>query len=746
MSYRKYASVILDQAVGRTLDYGIPDDTAETAVVGSRVMVPLRSRSSYGYILEVKETSTFASVKAIERVCSDGALITGELLQLALWVATYYCAPLHKVLKALLPAPVRKEKQQHKEQLFVRRCATRKQLQSYCVDHRGRHPSQVAILDIMLKVQKGLLLTELLEKSGCSRSPVTALVKKGLLSIDTIRINRSPLEGSTFLPTQPKILNSEQSSALAAIHASLDKECYQCHLLHGITGSGKTEVYLQAIEYALKQGKNVLILVPEIALTEQTTERFRSRFQEPIALLHHRLSSGERFDSWHNIQKGQQRIVIGARSAVFAPLPRLGLIIVDEEHEASYKQNEEAPCYHARDVAVMRASMNRAVVILGSATPSLESYHNAIIGKYTLNTLNHRADSQARLPDVTVVNMKSEYEKAGGYTTFSEPLIAGIAKRIAAKEQTILFLNRRGYHTSLICTTCGSALRCAHCDVALTFHKGSNQLACHMCGHIVTPPPSRCPSCQGGAPLRFRGVGTEQIEAALNALFPDIRTLRLDADTTRHKGSHQQLLRAFATGKADVMIGTQMVAKGLDFPAVTLVAVLNSDAALNIPDFRASETVFQLITQVAGRAGRGERSGEVIIQTMMPDNSTIKRAATQDYIEFYNEEIAVRELFGYPPYSKMAKVVVSSRDEKRGQHHALKLQAAMVEALPATFEVYPVEKAGHGRIQNRYRYQFLIRGPTAQTMAATYHKVNLAIKKSGDHTAHIDINPLTTFF
>lgn len=522
---------------------------------------------------------------------------------------------------------------------------------------------------------------------------------------------------------------------------------FETHLLHGVTGSGKTEVYLQAIDKALKLNKGTIMLVPEISLTAQTIERFRSRFEDKIAVLHHRLSEGERFDQWHKIHRGEAQIVIGARSALFCPLPNIGMIIVDEEHEHTYKSSE-FPCYHARDAAVMRGKLNGASVILGSATPSIESFHNAQNKKYLLSKLSARAADEATIPKVTIVDMKAEFDKAKRMTSFSDLLLEGIKKRQATGEQTILFLNRRGYHTTLLCQTCGKGVSCQHCDVALTFHLGDNHLACHLCGYQLAPPPKQCPTCRSPHPMKYRGVGTEQIEKALHAIFPDIRTIRIDADTTRHKGSHQKLLRDFGTGKADVLIGTQMIAKGLHFPEVTLVGVLNSDVNLSIPDFRASETTFQLITQVAGRSGRGMLPGEVIIQTCMPDNRTIQLAANQDYEAFYVEEIQSRQLFGYPPFAQMAKISFSGTHQKQTLHYAEQIRRQLLQQLSPEYKIHPVIPAGHAKVKDKYRFQLLIRGPSIYPINRAFEHVKQEAQPPSQQSVRfsIDVNPTSTFF
>jgi primosomal protein N' (replication factor Y) len=742
--FAAYASIVLDVAVDKILDYGITSEQRSLIQPGSRVEVPVQGHLRTGYVLEIKDKPNYPSVKAIANVISDSALISADLFQLALWISRYYCAPLRDIFRILLPPGVRKG-MNHKEQLFVMRGKTRDELRKICAEIRNKKPAQAAILEAMLPVKKGMLLTQLLEVTKGSRSTVNALAKQGLLVLDIIRLDRSPLLNEEYFTTKPKTLNIDQAEALNKIEKSLNAQVFETHLLYGVTGSGKTEVYLQAIDKALKADKGTIMLVPEISLTAQTIERFRSRFKEKIAILHHRLSQGERYDEWHNIRAGRAKIVIGARSAIFSPVVNLGLIIVDEEHEQSYKQSDLSPCYQARDVAVMRGKLSNSTVVLGSATPSLESYYNAQRGKYTLSVLHRRADT-ASLPKVTVVDMRKEFEKAKGLTNFSEALLNGIEKRQQQGEQTILFLNRRGYHTILLCQDCQHSVKCVHCDVPMTFHLGDNCLSCHLCNYQLSPPPTECLGCRGKRPLKFRGVGTEQIERALHAIFPSIRTLRIDADTTRHKGSHQKLLRDFGTGKADVLIGTQMIAKGLHFPEVTLVGVLNSDAGLNIPDFRASETVFQLITQVAGRSGRGIIPGEVIIQTSLPENATIQYAARQDYVGFYREEIAVRELFRYPPFTHMAKLLFFGENAQQTQATAEEVRQLLVQQLPSQFEFNPVIPCGYTKVKDQYRYQFLIRGPTMYPLNGALQKIQASQVLPRQVKLFVDVNPSSTFF
>ena len=739
----KYASIIPDLFIDKLFDYGLTEQLAQEARKGMRVEIPIRGQLRTGTIYEIKEQPSTPRVKPVHRLLIEAGSLTDELFELAVWMSEYYCTPLRDVFQILLPSAVCKEGG-HKQQLFAMRSKSREQLKEVCEQIRNKAPSQAAVLDLMLLAKKGMLLSELLEKSQCSRNAVDALVKKGLLSLETLRIDRSPLEQEEFFQTLPKTLNADQAAALDKIAASIEAGRFDTHLIHGITGSGKTEVYLQAIDRTLKLNKGAIMLVPEISLTAQTIERFRSRFEGKIAVFHHRLGEGERYDEWHKIRRGEARIAIGARSAVFTPMQNLGLIIVDEEHENSYKQHESMPCYHARDIAVMRGKITNSTVILGSATPSLESYYNGIKGKYTLSLLHSRPDS-ASLPSFTIVDMRKEHSKAGGYTNFSEQLLEGIKKRHQKGEQSILFLNRRGYHTTLICKECGHLIRCAHCDLGLTFHLGEERLSCHLCGFSLSPAPKQCPSCRSFQTMKYRGVGTELVERALQAILPDLRVMRIDADTTRHKGSHQKLLKQFGTGKADVLIGTQMIAKGLHFPSVTLAGVLNSDASLNIPDFRASETVFQLISQVAGRAGRGQLPGELIIQTCLPENLTIQLAASQNYLKFYEEEIQVRQQFLYPPFAKLAKLTFSGSHEEQVRHASETFRAELRRWLPKQVELYPIVPAGYAKVKDRYRFQLLMRGPSAAAFSQAIRKARE--KDALPKSIHllIDINPASTF-
>lgn len=738
-----YASVILDSAIDKSLDYAVPSHLLDKAKPGVRVLAPIKGMMRKGMILALKDTPEVANVQSIGDILSEKTFISEELFRLARWIASYYCTPLRKVLRSMLPSTIRSGVEQ-KKQLFIRPLLSKNELVELCQKSRASNSSQAEVLDVILTSPKGLFLSEILEKAGVSRSPIDSLIKKKILSCSPVQVDRSPSFEMDYFKTKAKLLHPEQQAALDKIKQTLNSRNFETHLVHGITGSGKTEVYLQAIEHALQLGLGAILLVPEIALTGQTLERLKGRFEDKIAILHHRLGQGERRDIWHHILDGTCKIVVGARSAIFSPVANLGLIIVDEEHESSYKQSDDTPCYHARDVAVMRGKLSQSTVVLGSATPCLESYHNAQKGKYILSTLSCRTDT-SQLPKVSIVDMRSEFRKSNGFTLFSEALLNGIKTRIETGEQCLLFLNRRGFHTSQLCIKCAYIIRCPHCDISLTHHLNDAVLACHLCDYRLSPVPKSCPSCNSPDSLKYKGAGTEQVERALHAIFPQVRTLRLDADTTRHKGSHDRLFKQFRAGKADVLIGTQMVAKGLHFPMVTLVGVLNADINLNIPDFRSSESVFQLITQVAGRSGRGALPGEVIIQTHIPDQETILLASAQDYHAFYNKEIEVRKLFNYPPFSHFIKCTFSGPHLEKTMQSAQAIRQALIHRLPQTCELHPVIPCGHAKVKDKYRFQFLIKMEKISNLVSLFEEIKTRLEHR-DVKMLIDVDPSSTFF
>jgi len=582
---------------------------------------------------------------------------------------------------------------------------------------RGRVPhaagiKHAEILQMLLDEGIPLTITELTKQIKASTSLFRTLERRGFIKITRSAAIRNPLSYQPVAPTQPYTLNPPQSEALSAILNVLqsEDESKQNFLLHGVTGSGKTEVYMQAIDHVLGKGKSVIVLVPEISLTPQTASRFIGRFGERVALLHSRLSDGERFDQWHRIQKGEADIVIGPRSAIFAPVKQLGILIIDEEHSDSYK-SDTAPRYHAREVAQKRSELSNCPLVLGSATPSLESFFHAKNDTYKLLKLPNRVMDR-KMPEVHIVDMRNELKK-GNRTIFSEHLRSAITERLEKQEQTILFLNRRGYSKYVFCRTCGYVERCLNCSISLTFHFETKQLVCHHCGHKRDTHPS-CPDCNGTVIDYFgrKGFGTETVELEVVKSYPKAKVQRFDADTTSRKNAHQQILEAFERQEIDILIGTQMVSKGLDFPNVSLVGVVVADTALNLPDFRASEQTFSLLTQVAGRSGRAEIVGEVIIQTYLPDHYCISSVKQHDYIGFYEKEIEARSTLEYPPYSHVATLLLRGEDEKDviDASSAVRdyLETLQTERFSEVKILGPAP-APLSKIDGKYRWRFLLR-------------------------------------
>lgn len=739
---KKYASVILDSNISKPLDYEIPTSLLEKIKPGIRVKVPLRGHLKKGYIFSIKDISEVKNPFFIDDIISE-EVISEDLFKLAVWMSRYYLTSLSKILTNIVPTSVRKNIQP-KFHIYLTTAKTKKELATLCASLRKKSPSQANVLDIFLKTKKGILLSDLIKDSKITTSPINTLIKKNIIKSKKIILDESSLLlNYEYFQTPVKKLSQEQKICLDKITSSIENNLFDIHLIHGITGSGKTEVYMQAISHALKLDKTVIMLVPEIALTSQTIERFRSRFKEKIAIMHHKRSYGEKHLAWNDIKQGKAKIVIGARSAIFSPVQNLGLIIVDEEHDSSYKQTEEMPSYNAKHIAIIRGKFANAPIVLGSATPALESYYNAIENKYILSKLTTRP-TKASLPSVKIIDMKTEFLKANGFTHFSSELLDGIISRHKKGEQTILFLNRRGFNSFLICKDCRNVIKCPHCDVSLTFHKKNNILMCHSCG-FTSSPPSICPKCKSKESIEYKGFGTEHIQRSLKAIFPEIRTLRIDQDTTRQKHSHEDLLKQFRSGKADVLIGTQMIVKGLHFPAVTLVGVLNSDSALNIPDFRSSERVFQLLCQVAGRAGREDLPGEVIIQTFMPNNPTLKLAAKQDFETFFKEEIEIRKLFDYPPFSHIVKILFSGKDENKTFQTATDFRNLLLKKVSASTKIHALIPPAHCKIKDLFRFQILLRSKKITPLLSQIKEIKENFLSSSIKI-FIDIDPINTFF
>ncbi|MDF2546844.1 MAG: priA [Anaerosolibacter sp.] len=580
---------------------------------------------------------------------------------------------------------------------------------------------------------------------GVNGSLIDSLREKGLVKIEVIEKKRDPF-GQTEIVAEKKIeLTDEQNQVIQQVIPSMMNFKYQPFLIHGITGSGKTEVYMQLIRKAIEQSREAIVLVPEISLTPQMIERFRSRFGNQIAVLHSKLSLGERYDEWNRIKRGEVKIAIGARSAVFAPFDNLGIIIVDEEHEHTYK-SEQSPKYHAVEVAEFRCKQRNAILLLGSATPSLESYHKSEKGIYRMLSMENRYN-QNKLPDVHIIDMRAELQN-GNKSVFSERLYREIHKNLEMGEQTILFLNRRGYSTFISCRSCGYVVKCPHCEISLTYHKNSHFLSCHYCGYKQNPP-QLCPKCNSKY-IKYFGTGTEKIEKMTQELFPAAKISRLDLDTTSRKGSMEKIIREIRQGKVDIVIGTQMIAKGLDFPNVTLVGVIAADMSLNLPEFRAAERTFQLITQVAGRAGRGERLGRVIVQTYEPEHFAIQASQNHDFVSFYHQEIAVRESFNYPPFSQLINIMITGEKETDviglSNEYAAELKYALKNVDITEEIIFGPGPAALARINQKYRWQIIIKSKMIDQNVIrgiiNTVRINVLKKNSGnDVNINIDINP-----
>ena len=725
-----FVSVAIDLALDRLFTYAVPVELTEKLLVGQLLRVPFSGRIARGFALALTEEAPAFKTRPVLAIEDDSPFFSPALLKLVRWIATYTHAPIETALRAALPAAVLKPSARPKELLYVEPAEA------------GPAPltaRQRALVQEIRRVGGGWM-QQLVREFKTTPATLRALAGKGALAIAPRAARRDPLAGRHVMPTAPLALNPEQRAALEAIRAATKPV-----LLHGVTGSGKTEVYLQAIARVLEAGKGAIVLVPEISLTPQTVRRFAGRFGARVAVLHSALSDGERYDEWHRIRTGEARVVVGPRSAVFAPVRNLGLIVVDEEHDPSYKQ-DETPRYHARDVAVMRAKIEGAVAVLGSATPSLESWQNAEDGKYALARVPHRVAGRA-LPAVHLVNMDEEAARVGHAPIFSSLLLDALHARLERGEQTILFLNRRGYSRVLECPACAWVAECPDCSVPYTYHRADNCLRCHVCGgwrHV----PAACPLCHG-TDFSYTGIGTQRAEAALKACFRRARILRMDADSTARKFSHDDILSAFRAGKADVLIGTQMIAKGLDFPNVTLVGVLNADTSLHRPDPRASERTYQLLAQVSGRAGRAEKPGEVYIQTFSPEAPAIAAAASDcGFAAFAAQELAARRAAYFPPFCRMATLLFRAKDEALARSWAglyaqslaswaKRFNAARQAAL---FRVSEAEEAPLLKAEGWFRYQVVVRAPAAKDIVAAVAWIEAARPAPKDLRIAFDVD------
>ena len=740
------AKVLIDGPRELSFDYAVPGELADAVRPGSRVRIPLGPRRATGTVTAVRAGTGADAVsgyqlKPLLGVIAGQSGVPPTLLRLAQWLADYYMAPLEQVMRSLLPVAVRAEATGFRTRKRVRLPEVwTDALAAAATALATRAPRQAEVLAQLRAAADdgGRPLAEL------PAAAVKALAARGLVEVVDETVARDPqaAEAGEHLPSQPPVMNDAQAAAVAAVVAAIDApSSARPLLLFGVTGSGKTEVYLRAVDHALARGATALVLVPEISLTPQTVERFRSRFAGTtagVAVLHSHLADGERHDEWHRIARSGARIVIGARSAVFAPLEKLGLIIVDEEHEASYKQ-DTVPRYHGRDVAVMRAHLEGCAVLLGSATPSLESWRNTQTGKYDLLTLPQRIDDR-RLPLVRVVDMRTEKPAVkGAPMILSEPLRIAIDARLQRSEQVILFLNRRGYAGAVQCPSCGHVVQCPHCSVSLVFHKSEDKLICHLCGHRRLPLRT-CPECQEPS-IRLAGYGTQRVEETLHRVFPAARVARIDTDTMGRRHGLRDTLAAFKARRLDLLIGTQMIAKGLDFPGVTLVGVLHADLGLHIPDFRAGERTFQLLTQVAGRAGRGDLSGEVIIQTYAPHHPAIQYARHADFPGFAEQELEMRHAFGFPPYGHALLLTVRSENEALARFTLETIHRRLAKEPPAGVVVHDPAPSPLQRAEKHYRHQLLLQAPSSRRLTTHLRATLAALTFPKEVYLVIDVDP-----
>ncbi|TYO97542.1 replication restart DNA helicase PriA [Geothermobacter ehrlichii] len=677
----------------KTLSYLVPDALAGEVRIGMRLSVPLGRRRAVGFLLELTRGPA-RGLKPVAALLDPEPLIPETLIPLFRRAAAYYQHPIGQVIATALPAGLagRGEAPPVLRETFYRPTAA---------EGRPRGERQARMLEL-IRMRGEVSLSELRQLFPSPYPQLKRLLEAELVSCRTEERLRDPFLSWPVAPDSGPLLTAEQDEALKRLQPLLEAPRFETFLLHGVTGSGKTEVYLRAIDRVVGLGRTALVLVPEIALTPQLVARFRARFagRAEISVLHSGLSDGERYDAWRSILRGRAEIVIGARSAVFAPLQRLGLIVVDEEHEASYKQSEGFR-YHARDLALLRGQQQRIPVLLGSATPSLPSYHRMVSGQGVLLTLRERAGGQP-LPTVELVDMTETLFR----TLLSEPLVGALRANLERGEQSLLLLNRRGFAPYLLCGSCGRGFRCPNCDISLTWHRSEGSLRCHYCD-FGQPPPDACPAC-GGIDLDPQGAGTERLEAELSELFPAARIARMDRDTTSGKGAHRSLVEGMLAGRFDILVGTQMVAKGHDFPGVTLVGVLNADAPLNFPDFRAGERTFALLAQVAGRAGRGDRPGRVLLQTFSPDHYVFDAVVSHDYRRFCEAELAARRSLGYPPFGHLVNLVLAGNLQSRVEEAAAAL-AARLQPLPTGVEILGPVPCLLPRLRGRFRMQILLK-------------------------------------
>lgn len=750
------AEVIINSNVknlNKTFDYKIPVEIENEISIGSRILLPFGGKKQLeeGYVVGIKESSEYIEkLKEISKVEEKNA-ISPENIQLAKYMANRYFCNISDCINLMLPPGTTTKKFENrindKLQNFVYLAKDRDEIQKEIEEKKIKSEKQIRALNFLLNMEEDseILNTELQMLADVSASIIKTLEKNGYIKLEEKKVDRNPFIHKVVEKSRNLILNDEQQEAFEKINASLQVEEYDEFLLFGVTGSGKTEIYIQLIEEALKLEKSSIMLVPEISLTPQTVDRFLSRFgEDKIAVLHSKLSAGERFDQWKKIERGQAKIVIGARSAIFAPVKDLGLIIIDEEHDESYK-SENAPRYNAKEIAKYLAEEKQIPLVLGSATPDMNTYYKAVNGEIELLELTKRAN-QMELPEVKIVDLRQELAH-GNKSMISTELKAEIEENIKNKKQTILFLNRRGFSTFIMCRDCGYTAKCKNCNITLTYHLKENKLKCHYCGYEIRAI-TVCPEC-GSKNIRYFGTGTQKLEEQIKTLFPQTSTIRMDMDTVTKKNSHEEILNKFKKEGIDILIGTQMVVKGHDFPNVTLVGVIAADSSLNIDDYRAHERTFQTLTQVAGRAGRGKDKGKVIIQTYNPDAFCIQYAKKQDYKVFYNTEIMLRKQLRYPPFCDIILVGISSENKNEIVNVSNKIYDDIKEKIKQEdlkILLYKPVPAPIDRIKNKFRWRIIVKckldEKITKSLKNTIEKVEKEIKNTKYETRIIvDVNP-----
>lgn len=736
-----YVEVVLPVPLRRAFTYRVPEEMRDSLNVGARLKLPFGKRTMTGYAvglhseLPADVEVELSRIRDVIEITDDEPMITPEILRLTQWTADYYASFWGEMLKASLPAGINSEKLRTKRRKAVRL------IRSQLIDKKPLTEQQQSIIDLLDAGGGAMLFTEVLERADVGASPLNTLAKRGFVEIYIQEIDRDPLAGAALPADSNFTLTDEQQAALDAIIEALQGGKFKAFLLHGVTGSGKTEVYIRAMQRVLQLGRSALMLVPEIALTPLFARRLRSVFGYDVAILHSNLSAGERFDEWRRIRRGDARIAIGTRSAVFAPLENIGLVIVDEEHDPSYRQHE-SPFYNARDVGVMRASLANAVVVLGSATPAMESFYNAQRGKYTYLRLPDRIGGRG-LAQAELIDMREVFKREGKDVALSDELLEAIDETYLKGEQVIILLNRRGFSQFVLCRTCGETLKCQNCDITLTFHRADGKLLCHYCNYREKAPRT-CPHCESQY-LYYVGEGTENIAEQLAKKFPQMRIARVDRDTMAHKGEMEDVLLKFAAGGLDMLVGTQMIAKGHDFPNVTLVGVISVDIGLGLPDLRSAERTFQLITQVAGRSGRGTQAGKVLIQTYYPEHYALRHAREQDYEGFYAEEIKYRERLGYPPFTVLASILIKHRDLPYASKMANTLRRELDAANTARqVRILGPAPASLSRLKNEYRLQTILKGSSRKALRETLDIALANAEHNGCdmRTVYVEIDPV----